>query len=88
MAWPHEKDVDSTLKWTMMNAAMIAAQHDEHLQETHQNHLKRHTTKIARSHTANKIATYIWHMLHNNEPYRNHVKEKYEKKLAKLKRQH
>ena len=58
----------------MVNATMVAAQHDEHLQDLNQNYLKQHIAKVTRSHTANKIATYIWHMLHNNEPYRHHVK--------------
>ena len=83
-----KKDVDSTLKLVVMNAAMISAQHDASLKEMNQNYLKRHPKKVARSHIANKIATYIWHMLYNNEPYRNHVKEKYKKKLAHLKRRH
>ncbi|MYB29485.1 MAG: hypothetical protein F4Y18_00365 [Cenarchaeum sp. SB0663_bin_5] len=65
-----------------MNAAMVAAQHAASLKELNQNYLKRHPKKVARSHIANKIATYIWHMLHNDEPYRNHVKEKYEKNGA------
>jgi len=83
-----KKDVDRTLKWVMMNAAMIAAQHDASLKKLSQNYLKRHPKKVARSHTANKMGIYLWHMLYNNEPYRNHVEKKYKQKLARLKRRH
>ena len=80
-----KKDVDHTLKWVMMNAAMMAARYDLHLRSLNEKYTKRQPAKkVARSHVANKIATYIWHMTTKNEPYRHHNKAKYKQKLAQL----
>ena len=54
-----KRDTDRTLTWVMMNAAMVAKQHDPYLGEFHEGHAKRHHPIIARSHLANKMATYI-----------------------------
>ena len=80
-----KKDVDHTLKWIMMNSTMVGAQHDTWLNTLYGKHEKRHAKLVARSHVANKVATYIYHMLTKNEPYRYCEDEKYRKKLTRLK---
>ena len=79
-----KKDVDGRLTWVMMNAAMVAHQHDPHLSAFYESHLKRHPPLVARSHLANKMATYIYHMLTNEEPYRFRNEQTYQAKLARL----
>lgn len=80
-----KKDVDHTLKWIMMNSTMVGARHDDWLNDLYGKHEKRHAKMVARSHVANKVATYIYHMLTKNETYRYCDDEKYRKKLAHLK---
>ena len=80
-----KKNTDRTLTWVMMNAAMVAKQHDPYLAAFYEGHAKRHHPMIARSHLANKMATYIRHMLDKNELYRHVNTKSYETKLARLK---
>ena len=80
-----KKNADRTLTWVMMNAAMVAKQHDPYLAAFYEGHAKRQPPMIARSHLANKMATYIWHMLSKNIPYRHVNTKSYEIKLARLK---
>ena len=80
-----KKDVDGNLTWVIMNAAMVAHQHDPHLSAFYESHRKRHPPIVARSHLANKMATIIYHMLTRREPYRFHNEKTYRAKLARLK---
>ena len=80
-----KKNTDRMLTWVMMNAAMVAKQHDPYLAAFYESHAKRHHPMIARSHLANKMATYIRHMLSKNELYRHVNTKSYEAKLARLK---
>ena len=80
-----KKNVDSNLKWTMMQAAMIAEKHDPHLKSVYEDAKKRHPPKVARSIVGNKMAKYIWHMLTKGELYRYCDDKKYKQKLARLK---
>ena len=80
-----KKNADRTLTWVMMNAAMVAKQCDPYLGAFYERHAKRQPAMIARSHLANKMATYIWHMLSKNVPYRHVNAKSYESKLARLK---
>ena len=80
-----KKDTDRTLNWVMMHAALVAKQHDPYLKAFYESHAKRHHPIIARSHLANKMATYIWHMLTKDIPYRHVNTKSYETKLARLK---
>ncbi len=68
-----------------MNSAMVGVRHDILLNALYSKHEKRHAKMVARSHVANKMATYIYHMLTKNETYRYCDDEKYRKKLAHLK---
>ena len=79
-----KKDADGRLTWIMMNAAMVAHQHDPHLSALYESHLKRHPPLVARSHLANKMAAIIWHMLTNEKPYRFCNERTYQAKLARL----
>ena len=65
-----KKNADRTLTWVMMNAAMVAKQYDPYLGTFYERHAKRQPAMIARSHLANKMGKYIWHMLCKNMPYR------------------
>ena len=79
-----KKDVDSRLTWIVMNAAMVAHQHDPYLSAVYESYRKRHLPIVARSHLANKMATYIYHMLTNRKPYRFCNMQTYKAKLARL----
>lgn len=79
-----KKDVDSRLTWIVMNAAMVAHQHDPYLSALYESYHKRHLPIVARSHLANKMATYIYHMLTNRKPYRFCNMQTYKAKLARL----
>ena len=79
-----KKDADGRLTWVMMNAAMVAHQHDPYLSAFYESHLKRHPPLVARSHLARKMATAIWHMLTDGEPYRFRNEQTYQAKLARL----
>ena len=80
-----KKDSDRSLTYVMMNAAMVAKEHDPYLKAYHERHARRHPPLVARSHTANKMAVAIWHMLTDGKPYRYVNKQLYETKLARLK---
>ena len=73
------------LRWIMMNCAMAAHSQDKHLGELYEKHSSRHPPPVARSHLANKMATYIYHMLTKRELYEFHDKDQYEAKVSKLK---
>ena len=79
-----KKNVGGRLTWIMMNAAMVAHQHDPRLSAFYESYLKRHPPLVARSHLANKMATCIYHMLTNEEPYRFRNEQTYQAKLARL----
>ena len=68
-----------------MQAAMIGATSDLHLNKIYENAKKRHSSKVARSIVGNKLAKYIWHMLTKGELYRYRDDKKYKQKLARLK---
>ena len=68
----------------MMNAAMVAKQHDEHIAAIYERYAKRHLSLIARSHVANIMATYIYYMLKNGETYRYANDRLYQSKLDRL----
>lgn len=80
-----KKNADRMLSWIMMNAALVAKEHDEYFKAFYERHAKRQHGTIARSHLANKMATYIWHMLTKKELYRNVNMKSYEAKLSRLK---
>ena len=80
-----KKDRNGILTHIMMNAAMVAKQHDEHIAAIYERHAKRHPPLIARSHVANIMATYIYFMLKNGEPYRHANDRLYQSKLDRLK---
>ena len=80
-----KKNVDGNLKWTMMQAAMIAEVHDPNLKSIYEDAKKSHPPKVARSIVGNKLAKYIWHMLTNGELYRYCDDKKYKQKLTRLK---
>lgn len=80
-----KKDRNGILTHIMMNAAMVAKQHDEHIAAIYERHAKRHLPLIARSHVANTMATYIYFMLKNGETYRYANDRLYQSKLDRLK---
>ena len=80
-----KKDRDGALTHIMMNAAMVAKQHDEHIAAIYERYAKRHPPLIARSHVANIMATYIYYMLKNGETYRHANDRLYQSKLDRLK---
>ena len=80
-----KKDVDGTLTWIMMNAAMVARQHDPRLSALYDIYSKRHPPLVARSHLANKMTTILYHILKNGEPYRHRNEATYRRKLERLK---
>ena len=80
-----KKDADGSLTYVMMNAALVAKQHDRHLAAVYERHIKRHPPTVARSHVANKMAVYIHRMLSKGERYWYVNKRLYETKLARLK---
>ena len=80
-----KKDRDGALTHIMMNAAMVAKEHDDHMAAIYERHAKRHSPLVARSHLAHKNATYIYSMLKNREPYRHVNDALYQRKLARLK---
>ena len=79
-----KKDRDGALTHILMNAAMVAKQHDGHVAEIYERHAKRHPMLVARSHVAHKIAITIYYMLKNRELYRYVNKKLYQTKLARL----
>ena len=80
-----KKDRNSRLTWIMLNGATIAHSHDEHLGELYDGYCKRHVSLVARSHLANKMGTYIYHMLTERELYKFHDEDMYNTKMSKLK---
>ena len=80
-----KKDRNSRLIWIMMNGAMIAHSHDEHLGELYDKYSKRHVSLVAYSHLANKMGTYIYQMLTKRELYKFHDETMYKAKMAELK---
>ena len=54
-----KKDRDGALTHIMMNAVMVAKQHDEHIVAIYEGYAKRHPPLIARSHVANIMATHV-----------------------------
>ncbi len=80
-----KKDRNGILTHIMMNAAMVAKEHDEHIAAIYERHVKRHLPLIARSHVANTMATYIYFMLKNGETYRCANDRLYQSKLDRLK---
>ena len=80
-----KKDRNGILTHIMMNAAMVAKEHDEHIAAIYERHVKRHPPLIARSHVANIMATYIYFMLKNGETYRYANDRLYQSKLDRLK---
>lgn len=80
-----KKESDRALTWVMMNAAMVAKQYDPHLNALYESYAKRHPAMVARSHLANKMATYIHCMLRDDTFYRYVNSKLYEAKLARLK---
>ena len=80
-----KKDRDGALTHVMMNSAMVAKEHDDHMAAIYEEYAKRHSPLVARSHLANKNAKYIYAMLKNRELYRYVNDTLYQKKLARLK---
>ena len=80
-----KKDSDRSLTYVMMNAAMVAKEHDPYLKAYYERTCQTAPAAVARSHTANKMAVAIWHMLTDGKPYRYVNKQLYETKLARLK---
>ena len=80
-----KRDRDGALTHVMMNAAMVAKQHDGHIAAIYERHAKRHPPLVARSHVANVMATYIYFMLKNRETYRYVDDRLYQSKLDRLK---
>ena len=80
-----KKDRDGALTHVMMNAALVAKEHDDHVAAIYERHVKRHPPLIARSHVANTMATYIYFMLKNEKPYEYVNDRLYQSKLARLK---
>ena len=80
-----KKDKDGKLTWIMMNGAMVAHSHDEHLGGLYDGYSQRPVLLMARSHLANKMATYIYHMLTKRELYKFYDKDMYKTKMSKLK---
>ena len=80
-----KKDADGTLTWIMMNAAMVAHRHDPLLSACYEHARKRHPPMVARSHLANRMATILYYMLKNEEPYRHRNEDTYQRKLGRLK---
>ena len=79
-----KKDRDGALTHILMNAAMTAKMHDDHMAKIYEGYAKRHPVLVARSHVAHKIAITIYYMLKNRELYRYVNKELYQTKLARL----
>ena len=80
-----KKDRDGALTHIMMNSAMVAKEHDDHMSAIYEGYAKRHPPLVARSHLAHKNATCIYAMLKNRELYRYVNDALYQKKLARLK---
>ena len=80
-----KKDKNGKLTWIMMNSAMIAHSHDEHLGELYERYSKRHVPLVARSHLANKLGIYIYQMLTKRALYQFYNKDLYKTKMSRLK---
>jgi len=67
----------------MTQAANVAAFRDDRMGKVYENARKRHPHGIAVSHVANKMATVIWHMLHNGTLYDQRKDALYARKIKR-----
>ena len=75
-----KKEIDGLLTRAMMQIAMTAARHDDHLKKLYERYREHHPKLVARSHVVNKMAVYIYTMLKRDEPYKYGDSATYEKR--------
>lgn len=79
-----KKNSNRGVNWIITQGAMTAARHDDRLKEYYEKVRKRHVHAVAVTHVGNKIVTIIWHMLHNQVPYKQVNQDLYERKLKRM----
>ena len=74
--------------WILVQAANVAAMHDDRLREFYERCKKRHGGKhvVAITHVANKMLRIIWAMLTLREPYKSHNVQRYGRKIKRMDR--
>ena len=81
-------DASRKLDRIMIQAAGVAARHDDRLKAYYKHAKKRHggSRAIAAAHVADKTVRYVWTMLRNDEPHRHRNEDLCQGKLARLDR--
>jgi transposase len=72
------------LRWIMVESANTARRHDDRFKIFYERIARKHGHSKAIVALANKMLRIVWHMLAKNEPYRDHNKQAYAKKVKRL----
>ncbi|MDR4491505.1 MAG: IS110 family transposase [Candidatus Nitrosocosmicus sp.] len=80
------KDGNKKIRWIMIQAANTAIRTDGRMKKYYAKIVKRHGHSIAITHVANKMIRIMWHMLKNNENYKDGKPETYLRKLKRINR--
>ena len=81
-----KKAANRRANWILVQAANVAAMHDDRLKDFYERCKKRHGGKhvIAVTHVANKMIRIIWAMLTLREPYKSHNVQRYGRKIKRM----
>jgi hypothetical protein len=74
------------LRWIMVEAARVAANHDERMNAFYERVKHRRRDQKAIIAVANKMLKIIWFMLTRKEPYQSRNQRLYERKLNSFSR--
>ena len=81
-------DTNSLVNWAMIQAANVAAMHDDKMAFVYERAKKLHAGKhaLAAVVVANKMITIAWHMLSTLTPYESRNEALYRRKLNKMRK--
>ena len=83
-----KKASNRRVNWIMIQAANVAVRHDDRLTLFYQRAKIRHSCNhpIAITHVVNKMIRIIWKMLTAKEPYESRNKDRYARKMERMKK--
>ena len=81
-----KKAANGRINWILIQAANVAARHDDKLKEFYERCKKRHGGKhvITVTHVANKMIRIIWAILTFREPYKSRNVQRYGRKMKRM----
>jgi transposase len=80
------KDCSKRVKWAIMQAAHIAAMHDQRMGEYYERNARRMHHNKAIVKVANKMMKIIWHMLTKRQMYLQKNERLYSSKINRMKK--